>query len=98
MLKTTCFTLAVCLAGSAAAQAPARPDRAEPKSAAPTPSYESAFKDYRPYVDPEIASWRQVNDEVGRLKGHVGHVPPQPASVAKPAAKPPAPAGHGAHK
>ena len=73
-------------------------DAAEAKAPAPRVPYQSAFEGYRPYVDPEIAPWRQVNDEVGRLKGHVGHVPQQPASPAKPAAKPPAPSGHRAHK
>lgn len=96
--RTTCFALAACFAVSAAAQAPARPDPAEPKSATLVRPYESAFKGYRPYVDPEIARWREVNDEVGKLKGHVGHVPQQPGAVAKPAAKPPAQGGHGAHK
>jgi hypothetical protein len=101
MLKTICFTLAACVAGSAVAQSTARPDPAESKAAAPAPAYDSAFKDYRPYVDPEIARWREVNQEVGRLKGHVGnvgHVPQQPGAAAKPAAKPPAQGGHGAHK
>src|SRR5687768_280130 len=86
MLRTTCLALAFCFAGSATAQTAARPDPADPKAPAPSVVYESAFKSYRPYVDPEIARWRQVNDEVGRLKGHVGHVPPQSGSAAKPAA------------
>ena len=90
--------LALCFVGSAAAQTAARPSPAEPKAAAPAPAYESAFKDYRPYIDPDIARWREVNDEVGRLKGHVGHAPQQPAMAGKPAAKPPAQSSHGAHK
>ena len=97
MHRTTLFALAACFAGSAAAQATVRPEPADPKAATSAQPYESAFKDYRPYVDPEIARWREVNDEVGRLKGHVGHVghvPQQPASPAKPAAS----SGHGAHK
>jgi hypothetical protein len=98
MLKTTCFTLAACFAGSAAAQATVRPDPADPKAAVPARQYESAFKDYRPYVDPEIAHWRALNGEVGQLKGHVGHVPLQSGTAAKPVAKPPAHGGHGVHK
>jgi len=89
MLRTTCFTLAVCFAGSIAAQAPARPDPADPRVAVPLRSYESAFKDYRPYVDPEIARWREVNDEVARLNGHMGHLPQQAGTGAKAGAKPP---------
>lgn len=77
----------------------ARPqDSVDPKAPAPRASYQSAFEGYRPYVDPESAPWRQVNDEVGRLKGHVGHAPKPPAGAVKPAAKPTAPSGHGAHK
>lgn len=98
MLKTACFSLAAILAGSAAAQTAARPDPADPKAAAPMRPYESAFKDYRPFVDPDIARWREVNEEVGRLNGHVGHVPRQSGSAAKPGARPAAQGGHGAHK
>ena len=98
MLRTICFALAACIAGSAAAQAPSRPDPADPKAAAPARPYESAFKDYRPYIDPDVARWREVNDEVGRLNGHLGHVPQQPGVGAKPVAKPPAQGGHGGHK
>ncbi len=98
MLKISCVALAICFAGGAAAQTATRPDPAEPKAAAPAPAYDSAFKDYRPYVDPEIARWKDVNQEVGRLNGHVGHVPQQPGVAQKPAAKPPAQGGHGAHK
>ena len=97
MLKTICFMLAACLASSAAAQATARPDPADPKAAVPARPYESAFKDYRPYVDPDVARWRQSNEEMGRLGGHVGHVPRE-TGPARPGAKPPAAAGHGGHK
>jgi len=97
MFRTTCLALALCFAVSVAAQT-ARPDPAEPKAAASAPSYDSVFRDYRPYVDPEIARWREVNQEVGRLNGHVGHVPRQPGVTGRPGAKPPAQSGHGAHK
>lgn len=98
MLKTACFSLAAMLAGSAAAQTAARLDPADPKAAVPVRPYESAFKDYRPYVEPEIARWREVNEEVARLAGHMGHVPQQPGTAAKPGAKSPAKGGHGGHK
>ena len=98
MQKAKVFVLLACASGFAVAQAPARPDASDPKAPAPAQRYESAFKDYRPYVDPDIARWREVNDEVGRLNGHVGHVPRQPGSASKPGAKPPAAGGHGAHK
>ena len=98
MFRTTCFALTVCFAGSATAQNLARPDPADPKVTVLARPYESSFKDYRPYVDPEVARWRQSNEEMGRLGGHVGHVPRDTGSITKPGEKPPAPTGHGAHK
>ena len=100
MLKTICFTLSAFIAGSAAAQAPARPDPADPKAPVSAQPYESAFKGYRPYVDPEVARWREANEEMGRLGGHVGHVPqslPSRGATPQPA-KTPAHSGHGGHK
>ena len=98
MLKTICFMLAACAAGSAIAQTAARPDPADPKAPVPARPYESAFKDYRRYLDPEVARWRQSNEEMGRLGGHVGHLPKAQGPTVKPAAKPPAQGGHGSHK
>jgi hypothetical protein len=98
MLKTTCIALAACFAGSATAQTAARPDPADPKAAAPARPYESSFKDYRPYVDPEVARWRQSNEEMGRLGGHAGHVQQAPDAAGKPAVKAPAHSGHGDQK
>jgi hypothetical protein len=99
MLKTSCIALAMCFAGSAAAQTAARPDPADPKASAPARAYESAFKDYRRYNDPEPARWREANDEMGRLKGHVGHVPGSVPPRSAPAAQtPPGHTGHGARK
>ena len=34
--------------------------------------YESAFRTYNPYREEDLGSWREVNDEVGRVGGHVG--------------------------
>ena len=94
MLKPLCFMLAACVAGSAAAQTAAPPDPADPKAAVPARPYEPAFKGYRPYVDPEVTRWRQSNEEVGRLGGHVGHMPKAQGPAVKPAAQ----GGHGSHK
>jgi hypothetical protein len=98
MLRTTCLALTACFVGSAAAENPARPDPADPKAGAPLRPYESAFKGYRPYVDPEVARWRDANEEMGRLGGHLGHVPRESGAIIKPGAKLPPPAGQGAHK
>ncbi len=105
MFKKTAFVLAAAIAGSAIAQVTARPDPADPKapaapSTAPAPSrpaYESAFKDYRPHSDPAVTRWRESNEEMGRLKGHVGHVPGSVPPAASQAPKS-GPAGHGGHK
>jgi hypothetical protein len=56
----------------AAQPAAARHDPADPAAPAPAFQYESAFKDYRGYRETPLAPWREVNDEVGRVGGHVG--------------------------
>lgn len=38
----------------------------------PTVKYESAFTNYFPFRDEKLAPWREVNDEVGRVGGHLG--------------------------
>ena len=98
MLKIICFTLSACIAGSAAAQSSPQPDPADAKLAVPARQYESAFRDYRPYVDAEVDRWRETNEEMSRLGGHIGHVPKLPDAAAKPAAKAPAQREHGEHK
>ena len=98
MQKFVYAVLAASVAGAALAQHPARPDPAAAKTRVPVRTYESAFKDYRSYAEPEVARWRELNEQAGRLGGHVGQVPQQPGTSSKPGAKPPAPAGHGAHK
>lgn len=94
MLKTLCFTLAALTSGGAAAQESATPGPDDPKLAVPSRPSESAFKDYRPYDDPDLASWRASNEEMRRLGGHLGHVPKAQGSTLKPAAKPPSAQGN----
>jgi hypothetical protein len=91
MYKQMLFALAAATAGSAAAQA--RPDPADAKAKAPAVEYRSAFESYRPYVEPELASWRAVNEEVRSAGGHVGLMRGQ--GQEKPPEKP---AAHGGHK
>lgn len=78
------------IAGAAAAQnTPRPPDPADPKAPAAAIQYRSPFEAYRPFKEPELASWRDVNAEAETLGGHQGHL-----------AKPPAgktPAGHSQH-
>jgi len=98
MFKSIAFTLAALVAGGAAAQGTSRPDPSDPKASAPSrTAYESAFKGYRPHSDPEVGRWRESNEEMGRLKGHIGHVPGSVPPVASPAPKPGS-GSHGGHK
>lgn len=91
-LRTLC-ALAMCLAGAAAAQNAPQTDPRDPKASARAAEYRSAFADYRPYQEPEIADWRALNDEVGRVGGHLGIVRGK-RDAAKDKPKPPA---HGMH-
>jgi hypothetical protein len=102
LARTLAAAALVCAAGAAGAQTPAQP-LPEAAVAAP-PAYRSAFEGYRPYVEEPLAPWREVNDTVGRVGGHVGVLradesgaPPQPATSGMgtaPAAKEPS---HDAH-
>lgn len=104
------FVLAVlaALAPLASAQQPARLDPADPGAKAPAVKYESAFTGYAPYREEKLAPWREVNDEVGKVRGHAGifggagHAgqgasekasPAKPASGKPAAGKPAEPAG-----
>jgi len=99
MLKTLCFTLVALTSGGAAAQESANPGPENPKLAVPSRPSESAFKEYRPYDDPELANWRASNEDMARLGGHSGHVPKAQGPALRPIAKPPsAQGGHGSHK
>lgn len=68
------------------AAAPQPPQAAPPTAAAPEtpPPFRSTLSDYRAYrADEPLRDWREVNDEVGRLRGHGGHLQPQPAETAR---------------
>jgi hypothetical protein len=49
---------------------------ATPPEATPQTStaYHSTTSEYIPYREGGIADWRQVNDEMGKLRGHAGHM------------------------
>lgn len=59
---------------SAAAQQPARNHPADPDVRVPATQYHSAFSGYRPLRDEAVAPWRELNDEVARVGGHLGIV------------------------
>ena len=50
----------------------ASPAPADPSAPAPRVTYGSAFESYRGYREEPLADWRAVNDEAGRVGGHVG--------------------------
>ncbi len=97
MHKHVLFALAASTAGAAAAQGPLRPDPADSAAKVPAIEYRSVFEDYRADREQRPVPWREANDEMGRLGGHVGHVPGS-VPPAKPAPKPPAHADHGGRK
>lgn len=48
---------------------------------APVPAFESVLESFRPFrADEPMRGWREVNDEVGGLGGHVGHLRPGAAA------------------
>jgi hypothetical protein len=76
------IAVALALAAPAGAQSRPRPD--DPAVKTPPPPHASAYEGYRPFREEDVAPWREVNDEVGRLGGHSGHMgkdaaPPPPA-------------------
>lgn len=89
MYKRIFGALAAAVTGAAVAQNAPQPNPADPKAPVPPVEYRSAFADYRPYHEPEIAPWRAVNEEVGRVGGHLGIARGQ-RDAAKGAPKPPA--------
>jgi hypothetical protein len=90
---------ALALAGATAAAGAQTPAPPRAPVTAP-PAYQSAFEGYRPYVEEPLAPWREVNDAVERVGGHVGVLrteettAPQPAT---PPAREPKGAAHDAH-
>ena len=73
MKRTILFALSALAGGVAFAEGESRAKN-PPKPEVPVPSvtYRSAFENYRPYREEEVASWRAVNDEVAKIGGHMG--------------------------
>lgn len=56
---------------------PPHPSPADPTAPITKQAYESAFLDYQRFTEPAQApatQWRAANDEMGRLRGHAGHM------------------------
>ncbi len=64
-----CFAM---LSLATAAQAQSK-DPSDPSAPVAPVIYHSAFTDYRGYQDPDIASWKQSNQEVLQGSGHASH-------------------------
>jgi hypothetical protein len=71
-MKSLLALTLVLWASGAAAQKAAAPHPADPAARVPAPKYESAFAGYAPYREEKPAPWRDVNDEVGKVRGHAG--------------------------
>jgi hypothetical protein len=98
-MRTIAAAAVLALTAPAAAQSPPRPDDPAVKTAPAAPAPASAYAGYRRYEDEAPLPWREANDEVGRLQGHLGHMKPAPQSAPPQqpgATAPPAtPRGHG---
>ncbi|HYC48674.1 MAG TPA: hypothetical protein VED01_24625 [Burkholderiales bacterium] len=73
MFRAFLYGAAASIVTAAFAQQPAQttPGPARPARAS---TYDSAFEGYRSYREESAGDWRAVNDEVGRVGGHVGIV------------------------
>ena len=64
--------LAALAACNAAAQSAARPDPADPAARVQETAYRSAFDGYQKHELSKQIPWREANDDVSRIGGHVG--------------------------
>lgn len=87
-----CCALAALGLQSAAAIAQSRGNPSDPATAVPAIRYSSAFTGYRPLGDEKTAPWREINDEVARVGGHLGILRNQ-----TPGSAPAASGGHAGH-
>jgi len=72
MKHTHWLLLAALAAGNAWAQSGTRPDPADPNARVPETAYRSAFEGYQRHELSKQTPWRDANEEVGRVGGHVG--------------------------
>lgn len=72
MKKQMLYGLAALAAGCSTVQVPSAPDPRDPGATTPAASYRSAFEGYAGFQEQGLADWRGLNDEVGRVGGHIG--------------------------
>jgi hypothetical protein len=90
--------LAVLAPHASAQQHPPRPNAADPAAVVPPVRYESAFTGYASYREQDPGSWRELNEEVGRIGGHVRMFGGAGHGGAKPGSATPAPGAPSASK
>lgn len=102
---STFFAALAALYTTAVPAQPARPAPLDSAAKSPPVQYRSAFENYQPFKEQEIANWRAANDEVREAAGHKGHAPGQgtgenapPKPPAGQPQKAPAAKGHEGHK
>lgn len=91
-IAALCCALAAAWLSPAVAQQTERKHPADPAVTVPAPAYASAFAGYQPLGSEKPGAWRELNDEVGRIGGHLGIV-----RDTAPASKPGQSTGHAAH-
>lgn len=72
MKRAILLLLAASAGGATFAQSGGADDPRAPQAKVPAVTYQSAFQNYRPYREQELAAWREVNEAVARVGGHVG--------------------------
>jgi hypothetical protein len=102
------FAALVALAPQALAQTRSTPPHpSDPAAKVPAVKYESAFAGYMLFLEEKLSPWREANDGVGKVRGHVGifggaghaghggteKAAPSKPATGKPAEKPAEPAG-----
>lgn len=100
MQKIAVMALALMAIAPAQAQTDARREPVDPAARVPPVQYRSAFADYQAYREPQLAKWREANEEVkgaGRNADHAGHGGQAAKPGAAPTPKPPA-GGHAGHQ
>ena len=67
-----CAAVAVPFAHSAEPATPSRPSATDAGALVPETRHDSAFSAYQPYRHQMLAPWREVNDQVRKVGGHIG--------------------------
>lgn len=71
----TCISTALCIGGTlwaACASGQSVSNPTDPAVRVPPVRYQSVFAGFDSYREAKVASWREVNDEVARVGGHMG--------------------------